>query len=104
MTTQTATATTVNFDTTTVEGLDFQNTVTEYFKAKALAKEIKALQDRLEASIREAMGEASTANIDGMPRATIAVRNRSNLNKEMIPADIIALATTNTTYTVLTAK
>ena len=95
---------TVEFDSLSPEGAEFLEEVISYYEAKRAAKEAKARQDALEARIREVMGEANVAKIDGAVRASIAVRNRSNLDKTMIPEEIIAAATTNTTYTVLDAK
>ena len=95
---------TVEFETTTPEGASFLDAVTGFYEAKQMIKEIKLLQEKYEAVILEAMGEADTAKIDGVLRATISLRNRSNLNKALIPAEIIAAATTNTPYTVLKAE
>lgn len=95
---------TVEFDSLSAEGAEFLETVLSYAEAKRAAKEAKAAQEAAEARIREIMGEANVAKIDGAVRASIAVRNRSNLDKTMIPEAVIAAATTNTTYTVLDAK
>lgn len=95
---------TIEFDSSTPEGAEALAEILAYAEAKQAVKEAKAKQDAHEARIREMLGEANVAKIDGAPRATIAVRNRSNLDKTMIPEEIIAAATTNTTYTVLDAK
>ena len=95
---------TVEFDSLSEEGAEFLEAVVAYYEAKRAVKAAKEQQEKFEARIREIMGEANVAKIDGAPRASIAVRNRSNLDKTMIPEEIIAAATTNTTYTVLDAK
>lgn len=95
---------TVEFDSNTVAGGEMLSEIIAYAEAKQAVKEAKAKQDAHEARIRELMGEANVAKVDGAVRASIAVRNRSNLDKTMIPEAIIAAATTNTTYTVLDAK
>lgn len=95
---------TVEFDSNTPEGAEMLEMILSYAAAKQAVKDEKAKQDSFEARIREIMGEANVAKIDGAPRASIAVRNRSNLDKTMIPEEIIAAATTNTTFTVLDAK
>jgi len=90
-----------------VAGENFVRLVNEYNTAKALAKEMKDLQATFEAEIRAAMGEATTAYVGTTVRATIAIRNRSNLNKERLQAgwpEAIEACTTHTVYTVLDAK
>lgn len=95
---------TVEFDSLSAEGAEFLEAVVSYYEAKRAVKAAKEAQEALEARIREVMGEANVAKVDGAVRASIAVRNRSNLDKTMIPEEIIAAATTNTTFTVLDAK
>lgn len=95
---------TIEFDSTSQEGAEFLETVVSYYAAKREAKAAKERQEAMEARIREIMGGADVAKIDGAVRASIAVRNRANLDKTMIPEEIVAAATVNTTYTVLDAK
>lgn len=86
---------------------DFVRLIEDYNAAKNLIKEMKAEQDRLEAEIRSRMGNATTARINGTARATIATRNRSNLDKDQLSIgwpEALEACTTHTTYTVLTAK
>lgn len=95
---------TVEFDSNTPEGAEMLEAILAYAAAKQAVKDEKAKQDAHEARIREIMGEANVAKIDGAPRASIATRNRSNVDKTLIPAEILAAATTNTVFTVLDAK
>lgn len=95
---------TVEFDSASPEGQEFLTEVVSYYEAKRAAKAAKERQEAHEARIREFMGNADVAKIDGSIRASIAVRNRSNLDKSLIPDEIVAAATVNTTYTVLDAK
>lgn len=88
-------------------GAEFAMLVDEYNAAKALAKEMKDAQAAFEAKIRAAMGEATTAYVGSTIRATIATRNRSNVNKEKLQEgwpEAIEACTTHTVFTVLDAK
>jgi hypothetical protein len=104
MTTNTL-ATSVNFQD--AEGAEFVKMVEDYNAAKALAKEMKAEQARLEALIRGVMGNADTAYVEGNVRASIVVRNRTNVNKEYMESEfpgVLEACTMNTIFTVLNAK
>lgn len=95
----------VNFQDT--EGAEFVKLVNDYNAAKTLAKEMKAEQARLEAIIRERMGNADTAYVEGTVRASIVTRNRTNLNREYMESEfpgVLEACTINTIFTVLNAK
>lgn len=79
----------------------------DYMAAKELVKEMKEQQSSAEAKIRALMGDANAAYIGEKLVATIATRNRSNIDRKALEAgwpDAIKACMTHTVYTVLDAK
>lgn len=88
-------------------GSKFDALVDEYLAAKAAEKAAKDRKAEFEKEIREMMGDADTAYVGEKLRATIATRNRSNIDRKKLEAEYeeaLHACLTNTIYTQLDAK
>lgn len=86
---------------------EFAALCADYRAAKDLIKELTTQKEQAEVRIREMMGEADTAYVGKTLHATIAQRNRSNVDKKKLEAgwpEALVACTTNTVYTVLDAQ
>lgn len=88
-------------------GSEFAALAADYLAAKDLINELKQQKDRAEKRMREMMGTASSAYVGTKLTATVAVRNRSNINREALEdgwPDALRACLTHTVYTVFDAK
>ena len=109
MTTSTITTTTTVVTTSEVAVLEkaSEQLLISFNDTKAAIKELEAKKAELEAQIRELLGDAKKATIDGVVRVTISDRTRSGVNTELLKAafpEAFEATQTSTTYSVLTTK
>lgn len=56
--------------------------LTEFVEAKQVIKEAEAIKEKAEAVIREALGEATVATVNGFQVLSVAFRKRTNINSK----------------------
>jgi predicted phage-related endonuclease len=61
--------------------------LTAFVEAKQAIKEAEAKKEQAEAELREAIGEATIATVNGFQVLSVAFRSRTNINAKLLETD-----------------
>lgn len=108
--TTTHTITTTTTTTTTAVAIldpDMEVLISEFNEVKVLLKELEGTKQRLEAALRDALGDCEAGTINGVERVRIQRRVTSKIDRAALQAawpEAFEATLVQTPYTVLSAK